>query len=132
MSDTPTTDQSVQVADERPDTSPTVDAAADTDAVFDTVTDTDAAPQTVNDSPAGRRFDLLRDVDLEITVELGRTHMAVKDVLSVAPGTVIELDRVAGSPADILVNGTPIARGKVVVIDDEYAIRVSEIITTDS
>lgn len=73
-------------------------------------------------------LDLLHDVEMEVTAELGRTHMSVRELLSLVPGTVVELDRAAGGPADILVNGTLIARGEVVVIDENYGIRVTEIV----
>jgi flagellar motor switch protein FliN/FliY len=65
-----------------------------------------------------------------VTAELGRTRMTVRDLLSLTPGSVVELDRAAGSPVDVLVNGTLIARGEVVVIDEEFGIRISEIIGT--
>lgn len=74
-------------------------------------------------------IDLLRDVAMEVTVELGRTRMTVRELLSLAPGAIIELDRVAGSPADVLVNGTLIARGEVVVVEEDFGIRVTEIVT---
>lgn len=76
-----------------------------------------------------RTMDLLKDVQMDVTVELGRTSMTVHDLLSLSPGSVVELDRAAGSPADILVNGQLIARGEVVVVDEDYAIRVTEIVT---
>ncbi|NAZ84217.1 flagellar motor switch protein FliN [Kineococcus sp. R8] len=91
-----------------------------------------AAPQpTATATSAGprRTMDLLRDVQMDVTVELGRTSMTVQDLLSLQPGSVVELDRAAGSPADILVNGQLIARGEVVVVDEDYAIRVTEIVT---
>jgi flagellar motor switch protein FliN len=76
-------------------------------------------------------LDLLHGVEMEVTVELGRTRMTVRDLLSLRPGSVIELDRVAGSPADVLVNGRLIARGEVVVVDENFGIRISEIVTAD-
>ena len=75
-----------------------------------------------------RPLDLLHDVEMGVTAELGRTRMTVRDLLSLTPGAVVELDRAAGSPVDVLVNGTLIARGEVVVIDEEYGIRISEIV----
>jgi flagellar motor switch protein FliN/FliY len=77
---------------------------------------------------AARPMTLLHDVEMGVTAELGRTRMTVHDLLSLAPGAVVELDRAAGSPVDVLVNGTLIARGEVVVIDEEYGIRISEIV----
>lgn len=79
-------------------------------------------------APAGRPLDLLHDVEMGVTAELGRTRMTVRDLLSLSPGSVVELDRAAGSPVDVLVNGTLIARGEVVVLDEEFGIRISEII----
>jgi flagellar motor switch protein FliN/FliY len=74
---------------------------------------------------------LLHDVEMGVTAELGRRRMSVRDLLSLTPGAVIELDRAAGSPVDVLVNGTLIARGEVVVIDEEFGIRISEIVAPD-
>lgn len=73
-------------------------------------------------------LELLHDVEMEVTAELGRTRMSVRDLLSLAPGAVIELDRLAGGPADLLVNGRLIARGEVVVIDESFGIRITEIV----
>ncbi|GAA4972184.1 flagellar motor switch protein FliN [Kineococcus glutinatus] len=75
-----------------------------------------------------RTMDLLRGVQMDVTVELGRTSMTVQELLALTSGSVVELDRAAGSPADILVNGQLIARGEVVVVDEDYAIRVTEIV----
>ena len=71
---------------------------------------------------------MLADVELGVTVELGRARMTVAEILSLTIGSVIELDRIAGSPVDVLVNGTLIARGEVVVVDEEFGVRVSEVI----
>jgi flagellar motor switch protein FliN/FliY len=78
-----------------------------------------------------RRMRLLRDVEMGVSVELGRTRMTVRDLLALAPGTIVELDKAAGSPVDVLVNGTLMARGEVVVIDEEFAVRISEIVTSE-
>jgi flagellar motor switch protein FliN/FliY len=79
-------------------------------------------------APARGGLDLLHDVEMEVTAELGRTRMSVRELLSLQPGTVIELDRAAGGPADLLVNGRLIARGEVVVIDENFGIRITEIV----
>ncbi|MCW2752624.1 MAG: flagellar motor switch protein FliN [Marmoricola sp.] len=80
-------------------------------------------------TPLPRRgIEMLHGVDMEVTVELGRTRMTVRDLLALTPGAVLELDRAAGSPADLLVNGRLIARGEVVVIDEDFGLRVTEII----
>lgn len=73
-------------------------------------------------------LDMLMDIGLQITVELGRARMTIKDVLSLGPGTVVELNRVAGEPVDILINGKPIAKGEVVVLGDMFGVRVTDII----
>ncbi|PPK94525.1 flagellar motor switch protein FliN/FliY [Kineococcus xinjiangensis] len=87
-----------------------------------------AGAPVASSTGAPRTMDLLRDVQMDVTVELGRTHMTVRDLLALTPGSVVELDRAAGSPADILVNGQLVARGEVVVVDEDYAIRVTEIV----
>ena len=71
---------------------------------------------------------MLMDVDMELTVELGRTKRSIRDILSMGEGTVIELDKLAGEPVDILVNSKLVARGEVVVIDESFGVRVTEII----
>jgi flagellar motor switch protein FliN/FliY len=73
---------------------------------------------------------VLAEVEMGVTAELGRTHMSVRELLSLTPGAVIDLDRAAGAPVDVLVNGTLIARGEVVVIDEEFGIRISELVKT--
>ena len=78
--------------------------------------------------PAARGVELLHGVAMEVTVELGRTRLSVRELLALAPGDVLELDRAAGSPADLLVNGRLIARGEVVVVDEDFALRVTEIV----
>ena len=73
-------------------------------------------------------IDLLMDVPLEVTVELGRTSKSIKEILDFAPGTIIELNRMAGEPIDVLVNGKFVAKGEVVVMEEAFGIRVTEII----
>jgi flagellar motor switch protein FliN/FliY len=79
---------------------------------------------------AGVRDELarLRDVPVELAVEIGRAHMTVGATLELRPGSIVVLDRIAGEPVDLLVNGTPIARGEVVVIDEEFALRVTDVL----
>ncbi|TQS39569.1 flagellar motor switch protein FliN [Cryptosporangium phraense] len=83
-------------------------------------------------APLRHGLDLLHGVEMDVTAELGQTRMTVRDLLSLAPGSVVELDRLAGSPADLLVNGRMIGRGEVVVIDENFGIRVTEIISPDA
>ena len=73
-------------------------------------------------------IDLLRDVPLEVTVELGRTSKSIKEILEFTPGSIIELNRLAGEPIDVLVNGKYVAKGEVVVIEEVFNIRITEII----
>jgi flagellar motor switch protein FliN/FliY len=73
-------------------------------------------------------IELLHGVAMDVTVELGRTRLSVRELLALTPGDVLELDRAAGSPADLLVNGRLIARGEVVVVDENFALRVTEIV----
>ena len=73
-------------------------------------------------------IDLIMDVPLEVTVELGRTSKSIKDILEFAPGTIVELNKVAGEPIDVLVNGKYVAKGEVVVIEENFGIRITDII----
>jgi flagellar motor switch protein FliN/FliY len=79
-------------------------------------------------APAARGLEMLHGVIMDVTVELGRTRMSVRELLALSPGTVLELDRAAGSTADLLVNGRLIARGEVVVVDEDFGLRVTEIV----
>lgn len=67
------------------------------------------------------------DVPLQVTVELGRTQRLIRDILELSPGSIIELDKLAGEPVDILVNGKQIAKGEVVVIDESFGVRITDI-----
>jgi flagellar motor switch protein FliN/FliY len=75
-------------------------------------------------------LELLHDVEMEVTAELGRTRMTVRELLSLTPGAIVELDRAAGSPADLLVNGRLIATGEVVIIDENFGLRITDISTS--
>ena len=91
-----------------------------------------AAPVTAGAAARSWGIDMLRDVEMEVTCELGRTRMTVRQLLALAPGDVVELDRLAGAPADLLVNGTLLARGEVVVVDESFGLRITEIVTRDA
>lgn len=73
-------------------------------------------------------LELLMDIPLEISVELGRVRMLVKDVLDLGTGSIVEIDKLAGEPVDVMVNGRPVARGEVVVIEDNFGVRITEIL----
>jgi flagellar motor switch protein FliN/FliY len=76
-----------------------------------------------------RRLDLLLDVPLDIAVELGRARMSIQDLLALGPGSVIELDKIAGEALDILVNDRLVARGEAVVVNDKFGIRITDIVS---
>ena len=80
-------------------------------------------------SPPSRRLEMLLDVPLGLSVELGRTRMSIQELLSLGPGSVIELDKVAGEPLDILVNDRLVARGEAVVVNDKFGIRITDIVS---
>ncbi|WP_062305273.1 flagellar motor switch protein FliN [Demequina subtropica] len=90
-----------------------------------------AAAGRVDAASERSRMRVLHDVELVLTAEIGRTRLPMRQVLDLVPGTVLELDRSAGAPADVMVNGRLVARGEVVVIDEDYGIRISEIVATD-
>jgi flagellar motor switch protein FliN/FliY len=77
------------------------------------------------------RIERLNDVAMVLTVELGRASMVVKDLLGLRAGSVVELNRPVGSPVDLLVNGTLVGRGEVVVIDEEFGVRITELVGAD-
>lgn len=83
------------------------------------------------DQPAAAEqgIDLLRDVSLHVKIELGRSRMLVEDVLRLAPGAVVELDKLAGDPVDVLVNERLVARGEVLVLNDNFCVRINEILS---
>lgn len=74
-------------------------------------------------------LDMILDIPVQLTVELGRTKITIKNLLQLAHGSVVELDAMAGEPMDVLVNGTLIAQGEVVVVNDKFGIRLTDIIT---
>ena len=80
------------------------------------------------DMVSAESIELIKDVPLEVTVELGRTNKSISDILEFAPGTIIELDKIAGEPIDVLVNGKFVAKGEVVVIEESFGVRIMEII----
>ena len=75
-------------------------------------------------------IDLLKDVDLNVKIELGRTRMLIEDVLRLGEGSVVELDKLAGDPVDVFVNEQLVARGEVLVLNDNFCVRINEIVTT--
>ena len=96
---------------------------AATAAVFKDFSNKGAKTDTPND------IDFILDIPVQLTVELGRTKIAIKNLLQLAQGSVVELDGLAGEPMDVLVNGCLIAQGEVVVVNDKFGIRLTDIIT---
>jgi flagellar motor switch protein FliN/FliY len=94
-----------------------------TAAVFKDFSNKGTRPDTPND------IDFILDIPVQLTVELGRTKIAIKNLLQLAQGSVVELDGLAGEPMDVLVNGCLIAQGEVVVVNDKFGIRLTDIIT---
>ena len=97
-----------------------------------------AAPQVSAPKPAfvdaateRTRMRILHDVELVLTAEIGHTRLPMRQVLDLVPGTVLELDKQAGAPADVMVNGRLVARGEVVVVDEDYGIRITELIAPE-
>lgn len=83
------------------------------------------------ESHTGTDLRRLSDVLMELSVEIGRTRMTVGEMLQLRAGSIVTLERLAGEPVDLLVNGTPIARGEVVIVDEEFGLRVTEIVEGD-
>jgi flagellar motor switch protein FliN/FliY len=88
---------------------------------------TNFAPTTGN--TAGNDINMILDIPVQLTVELGRTRIPIKHILQLAQGSVVELDALAGEPMDVLVNGYLIAQGEVVVVNDKFGIRLTDIVT---
>lgn len=74
-------------------------------------------------------LDLIMDVGVNVTLEVGRTRLAVRDLLQLTQGAILELDRLAGEPLDVLVNGVRVARGEVVVVNDRFGVRLTEVVS---
>ena len=98
-------------------------AAAATAKVFEQFTEGAEKPGNMSD------FGMILDIPVSLTVELGRTHISIRDLLQLAHGSVVELDGLAGEPMVVLVNGTLIAQGEVVVVNDKFGIRLTDIAT---
>lgn len=86
-------------------------------------------PLDPEDSPGAGNISMIMDIPVELSVELGRTRMSIKNILQLGQGSVVELDNLAGEPMDIYINGYLIAQGEVVVVDENYGIRITDIIT---
>ena len=82
-------------------------------------------------TPQIKNIDMLMDVNLPITIELGRTKMSISDILALGPGSVVELNKLAGEPVELLVNQRSVAKGEVVVIDENFGVRITQLLTPE-
>jgi flagellar motor switch protein FliN/FliY len=108
---------------EQAEASAVLQAKPESTKVFAEFSDQNKLTDTQND------IDFILDIPVQLTVELGRTKIAIKNLLQLAQGSVVELDGLAGEPMDVLVNGCLIAQGEVVVVNDKFGIRLTDIIT---
>ncbi len=90
---------------------------------------TNFAPTGTGGAGAGNDINMILDIPVQLTVELGRTRIPIKHILQLAQGSVVELETLAGEPMDVLVNGYLIAQGEVVVVNDKFGIRLTDIVT---
>ncbi len=137
MTDTPTAvedEQDVAVAtQDMPDIAGPDDATGDIDGLAEEGAEESPLTTALDDledfAPDAQNLELLLDVDLKITVELGRTQMKFREVLNLSSGSIIELGKQVSEPVDIMVNGALLATGEVVVIDDHFAVRITKLLS---
>jgi flagellar motor switch protein FliN/FliY len=91
----------------------------------------DSSSSTVFSSAQNKSIEVLLDVDLDVSIELGKTSLSIKRILELAPGSIVELDRMAGEAVDLLVNNKPVAKGEVVVIDESFGIRILSLVSPE-
>ncbi len=89
----------------------------------------DLGPSAAGGSSKEMNLNLILDVEVTLALEVGRARMPVRDLLQLAPGAIVELDRLAGEPLDVLVNGVRIARGEVVVVNEKFGIRLTDVVS---
>lgn len=118
-------DEAEEVADDSPDSNPNQGEDQVAPAEFP---DLGGAGEVVSGGSAKPNLDLIRDIQVTLTVELGRTDMVIEEVMGLTPGKVVELDKLAGEPLDVLVNGKLLAKGEVVVVDENFGIRITSIV----
>lgn len=92
-------------------------------------TPTTAAMSAETAGPSEVNLDLILDVGVTLALEIGRTRIKVRDLLQLSAGSILELDRLAGEPLDVLVNGVRVARGEVVVVNDKFGVRLTEVVS---
>ncbi|HEV7804149.1 MAG TPA: flagellar motor switch protein FliN [Burkholderiales bacterium] len=123
IQETPATDDWAAAMAEQLSTESPAPAHRAPSAVFEQFSAQPSQPAAMND------IDLILDIPVQLTVELGRTKIAIKNLLQLAQGSVVELDGLAGEPMDVFVNGCLIAQGEVVVVNEKFGIRLTDIIT---
>jgi flagellar motor switch protein FliN/FliY len=132
MSQTPEVPGAVDAPPSSPDAAPAGSQAAAAAGNEPSVADGNFALPSLNRA-IGKQIsgpiELLKDVDLNVKIELGRTRMLIEDVLRLAEGSVVELDKLAGDPVDVYVNEQLVARGEVLVLNDNFCVRINEIVT---
>ena len=113
-------------------------STADQETEGQTSVDNEAAPAEFGELAAGGgagagqlNLDLIMDVRLNLTLEVGRTRISVRNLLSLTQGSVVELDKLAGEPLDVLVNGTLVAHGEVVVVNEKFGIRLLDVVSPE-
>jgi len=109
-----------QAVAEAPGEQPAQAAAAE----FDSLEDTSSGP-----AAEGENLDVILDIPVTISMEIGRTNISIRNLLQLNQGSVVELDRLAGEPMDVLVNGTLVAHGEVVVVNEKFGIRLTDVIS---
>ncbi len=118
-------------ADDHVEEEPVQNESADSDDINKVSSmDFEQFPKT-QQTGAPHNIDMLLDVALPISIELGRTHMPIQDILKLGPGSVVELSKLAGEPVDLLVNNKMIARGEVVIVDENFGIRVTSMVSQE-
>ncbi|HMS54984.1 MAG TPA: flagellar motor switch protein FliN [Fimbriimonadaceae bacterium] len=100
----------------------------DAESTVEVAQELDLVPR-IRANEEGQGLDLLMDIPLELSVELGRVKMMVRDIVELGTGSIVEIEKAAGEPVDVLVNGRPVARGEVVVIEDNFGVRITEILS---
>ena len=117
------------LAESKPETAPAPTAAPAAEAAMPAAFGSFGAPAPTAAGGGGHDLNLVLDIPVQLTVELGRTRIPIKNILQLAQGSVVELDTLAGEPMDVLVNGYLIAQGEVVVVNEKFGIRLTDIVT---
>lgn len=128
-----TTDENEQSADVADDWSAALEESGDAVAVADSDAQAAPMPQLEDDAKAvtneDANIDVILDIPVTIAMEIGRTTINIRNLLQLNQGSVVELDRLAGEPMDVMVNGTLIAHGEVVVVNDKFGIRLTDVVS---